>query len=131
MLARTKTTLFLFLTWVLIGMIAGPYIAKTYVIVKFHQNKREIIANSCIQRKSAKNCCQGSCQLNTTLNKIEPTAPAKPIQNPTTLKTELSLLWLNNYKNDPMVPLKSLNVVNSKDESAPKNLSNDIEHPPG
>jgi hypothetical protein len=69
--------------------------------------------------------------LNTTLNKIEPTAPAKPIQDPTTLKTELSLLWLNNYKNDPMVPLKSLNVVNSKDESAPKNLSNDIEHPPG
>jgi hypothetical protein len=113
MLARTKTTLFLFLTWVLIGMIAGPYIAKTYVIVKFHQNKREIIANSCVQRKSAKNCCQGSCQLNTTL------------------KTELSLLWLNNYKNDPMVPLKSLNVVNSKDESAPKNLSNGIEHPPG
>ncbi|MEY3860836.1 MAG: hypothetical protein RIS50_1117 [Bacteroidota bacterium] len=109
MLARTKTTLFLFLTWVLIGMIAGPYIAKTYVIVKFHQNKREIIANSCVQRKSAKNCCQGSCQLNTTLNKIEPTAPAKPIQN----------------------PLKSLNVVNSKDESAPKNLSNGIEHPPG
>ncbi len=46
------------------------WIAQAWVVVDFYVHRDKIIAESCVQRNSVKNCCQGSCQLNVSLSKI-------------------------------------------------------------
>jgi hypothetical protein len=63
------------------------WLAQVWVVANFYINREEIIAESCVQRNKPKNCCQGSCQLEASLQKVNQssteagTHPTISIQN--------------------------------------------------
>lgn len=46
------------------------WLAQVWVVANFYINREQIIAESCVQRNKPKNCCQGSCQLEASLQKV-------------------------------------------------------------
>ena len=62
------------------GLIICATLFKSVVFVAFTLNKKEVVAEQCIQRNAAENFCQGSCYLKQKLglNK-DLDRPQKPI----------------------------------------------------
>ncbi len=46
------------------------WLAQVWIVANFYINREEIITKSCVQRNKPKNCCQGSCQLEASLQKV-------------------------------------------------------------
>ncbi len=51
------------------------WLAQVWIVANFYINREEIIAESCVERNKPKNCCQGSCQLAASLQKVNHTSP--------------------------------------------------------
>lgn len=72
---------------ILIVALNFQWVAQVWVVINFYVHREKIIAESCIQRNKPKNCCQGSCQLQASLKKVntpskeDKTVPEIHIQN--------------------------------------------------
>ena len=55
---------------ILIIALNFQWLAQFWVVANFYINREQIIAESCVQRNKPKNCCQGSCQLEASLQKV-------------------------------------------------------------
>jgi hypothetical protein len=64
----------------IVGLIIWAALFKSVVVVAFTLNKKEVVAEQCIQRSASENFCQGSCYLKEKLglNK-DLNRPQKPI----------------------------------------------------
>ena len=120
-----------FIVWLTILVIVGPYVAKTYLIIQFQWNKSDIITTSCIQRNKPKNCCQGSCQLNVSLQILDEQPGKQGNTNiPNSTNEEFSILWMSNYAPSVEAPVQSIDGLFLPFKLKPSDYHSTIEHPP-
>lgn len=105
------------------------WLAQVWVVANFYINREEIIAESCVQRNKPKNCCQGSCQLEASLQKVNQasteagTQPTISIQNFEFFSELIPVEVANPAKTQPLI--FSASAVKTTIGYLP-----DISHPP-
>jgi len=105
------------------------WLAQVWVVANFYINREEIIAESCVQRNKPQNCCQGSCQLEASLqkvNKASTEAEAHPNISVQNFEFFSELIPVDvAYPAEIQCLIFSANTVNTANGHFP-----DISHPP-
>jgi len=101
---------------------------QLFHIIHFEFNKDEIIKTSCVQRYAVKNCCQGSCHINTKLNVSKTSEGTESEVQPTVVFPEV--FCEKQYKKQIPSDFFSVRLFTSKNVYFKTCLLSNIDPPP-